>query len=449
MVSEPLAAALYARPRRFRPYAEYKDSGIEWLGDIPTHWEVKRLKYLATTNDEVLSEGTDPGFEITYVDISSVDAVSGISGTETLPFERAPSRARRIVRDGDVIVSTVRTYLRGIAPIQKPEPNLIVSTGFAVVRPGCLDSSFAAYALRAPYFLDRVVANSMGVSYPAIEARTMAAFPIAFPGLAEQRAIAVFLDLETATIDALVTKKERVIELLQEKRAALIARAVTQGLDPSVPMKNSGVDWLNMVPAHWDVKKVKRLCLVRRGASPRPIDDPIYFDDEGQYAWVRIADVTASDRYLERTTQRLSDLGRSKSVPLEPGELFVSIAATVGKPVITKVKCCIHDGFVYFVGLRENREFLYYLFSCGEPYKGLGKLGTQLNLNTDTIGDIYLPIPSQTEQQSIVRFIDCETAKIDALVTKVRDAIDRLKELRNSLISAAVTGKIDVQEEAG
>ena len=155
--------------------------------------------------------------------------------------------------------------------------------------------------------------------------------------------------------------------------------------------------------------------------------------------------MTASERYLEQTTQRLSDLGKSKSVALEPGELFVSIAATVGKPIITKIRCCIHDGFVYFVGLREDRDYLYYLFSCGEPYKGLGKLGTQLNLNTDTIGDIYFPRPSGAEQRAIVRFLDQEIEKIDGLVERVRDAIERLRELRTALISAAVTGKIDVR----
>jgi type I restriction enzyme S subunit len=270
---------------------------------------------------------------------------------------------------------------------------------------------------------------------------------LALPALTEQRAIAAFLDRETVRIDALVANKERLIELLQEQRTALITRAVTKGLDPTDPMEDSGVEWLGEIPAHWEVKKVKRLCLVRRGASPRPIEDPIYFDDEGEYAWVRIADVTASDRYLEATTQRLSALGKSKSVSLEPGELFVSIAATVGKPIITRIKCCIHDGFVYFVGLREDREYLYYLFSCGEPYKGLGKLGTQLNLNTDTIGDIYLPLPKRAEQDAIVQFLDLETARIDALVTKVRRAIDHLKELRTAFISAAVTGKIDVREE--
>ncbi|MFQ5478288.1 MAG: restriction endonuclease subunit S [Candidatus Binatia bacterium] len=132
---------------------------------------------------------------------------------------------------------------------------------------------------------------------------------------------------------------------------------------------------------------------------------------------------------------------------LEPGELFLSIAATVGKPIITRIKCCIHDGFVYFVGLRENREYLYSLLSCGEPYKGLGKLGTQFKLNADTIGAIYLPRPSAAEQDAIVHFLDRENARIDALVAKVREAIERLKELRTALISAAVTGKIDARGE--
>jgi type I restriction enzyme S subunit len=212
---------------------------------------------------------------------------------------------------------------------------------------------------------------------------------------------------------------------------------------PYPEYKDSGVEWLSEVPVHWEIKKIKRLCLVRRGASPRPIDDPVYFDDEGEYSWVRIADVTASGRYLLQTTQRLSELGKSKSVPLEPGELFLSIAATVGKPIITKIKCCIHDGFVYFVGLAANREFLYYAFACGEAYKGLGKLGTQLNLNTDTIGGIYIPVPPKPEQHVIAEFLDRETGKIDALVAKKERLTELLQEKRTALVTRAVTKGLD------
>ena len=207
--------------------------------------------------------------------------------------------------------------------------------------------------------------------------------------------------------------------------------------------KDSGVEWLGRIPAHWEAKKIKRLCLVKRGASPRPIEDPIYFDDDGEYAWVRISDVSASIKYLESTEQRLSEIGKAKSVPLEPGELFLSIAATVGKPIITRIKCCIHDGFVYFVALKENREYLFYLFSSGELYKGIGKTGTQLNLNTDTIGDIRLPVPKSHEQELIAAFLDRETAKIDALVVKKERLIALLQEKRSALITRAVTKGIE------
>jgi type I restriction enzyme, S subunit len=212
---------------------------------------------------------------------------------------------------------------------------------------------------------------------------------------------------------------------------------------PYPAYKDSGVEWLGEIPAHWEVKKIKRLCLIKRGASPRPIDDPIYFDDEGEYSWVRISDVTASTRYLLTTTQRLSELGQSRSICLEPGDIFLSIAATVGKPIITKIKCCIHDGFVYFVGLKEYREYLYYIFLGGELYKGLGKIGTQLNLNTDTIGDIRIPVPPQEEQRAIVNFLDYETTKIDALIAKKERLIELLTEKRTALISYAVTKGLD------
>ena len=242
----------------YAPYPTYRDSGVEWLADVPTHWQVRRLKYLATVNDEALAETTDPSLEIAYVDIGNIDSVEGITGKEDLAFEDAPSRARRIVRQGDVIISTVRTYLRAIVRIEATDANLIVSTGFAVVRPRHLDGGFVAYALSAPYFVERVAAFSVGVSYPAINASELTCLDIAFPPLVEQRAIAAFLDRETAKIDSLVTTKERLIELLQEKRTALISRAVTKGLDPNVPMKDSGVEWLGAIPAYWTGLPLKR-----------------------------------------------------------------------------------------------------------------------------------------------------------------------------------------------
>lgn len=203
--------------------------------------------------------------------------------------------------------------------------------------------------------------------------------------------------------------------------------------------KNTDEVWLGDVPTHWRDIKINRLSLIKRGASPRPIDDPKYFDADGEYAWVRIADVTACDTYLETTPQRLSTLGASLSVKLEPNELFLSIAGTVGKPCINKIKACIHDGFVYFPEYKENIKFLYYIFAAGEAYKGLGKFGTQLNLNTETVGGIKVGLPCLEEQEKIVTFLDHETAKIDTLIAKQEKLIELLKEKRQAVISHAVT----------
>lgn len=203
--------------------------------------------------------------------------------------------------------------------------------------------------------------------------------------------------------------------------------------------KDSGEEWLGQVPSHWKVIQIKHLSVVKRGASPRPIDDPKYFDDDGEYAWTRIADVTASDVYLNNAPQRLSGLGSSLSVKLEPGALFLSIAGTVGKPCITGIKACIHDGFVYFPELKVPNKFLFYVFAGEQAYKGLGKFGTQLNLNTDTVGGIKIGCASNDELESIIRFLDHETAKIDTLIEKQQQLIQLLKEKRQAVISHAVT----------
>ncbi|MQF28341.1 restriction endonuclease subunit S [Vibrio parahaemolyticus] len=211
-------------------------------------------------------------------------------------------------------------------------------------------------------------------------------------------------------------------------------------------MKDSGVEWLGDVPEHWDVIFIKHLSRVKRGASPRPIDDPKYFDDNGEYAWTRIADVSSAGMYLTSTTQRLSTLGSSLSVRLNANELFLSIAGTVGKPCITVSKACIHDGFVYFPELKINNKFLYYIFDAGQAYLGLGKMGTQLNLNTDTVGGIKVGLPPKDEIEQIVTHIENQSRKYSELIDRAVDSIELMKERKTALISAAVTGKIDVRD---
>ncbi len=220
-----------ARAAGLDPHPKLRPSGIDWLGAVPEHWDVMRLKHSTSINDETLSETTNPGFEMSYVDISSVHQIRGIVAVEEITFGDAPSRARRVVRDGDTIVSTVRTYLRAIAPVSNAPSNMIVSTGFAVVRPRRVFPAFLSYALRESGLIDAIVARSVGVSYPAVNASEIGALPIPLPEKGEQKAIAEFLDRETAKINSIVAKVEAAIKRLQVYRAALITAAVTGKID--------------------------------------------------------------------------------------------------------------------------------------------------------------------------------------------------------------------------
>lgn len=209
-------------------YPEYDDSGIEWVGAIPTHWRVAPLKTVATCNDESLSEYTDPEKEFEYVEIGDVDEIKGILKTQRISFADSPSRARRLPRHGDILVSTVRTYLRAITPVRSAFDELVASTGFAVVRPlsDRLSSEFAGYMLRAEWLISEIISRSVGVNYPAIRSEEIMSLRIPVPPMREQKAIADFLDHETARIDALIEEQQRLIELLREKLHKNLAAVV-------------------------------------------------------------------------------------------------------------------------------------------------------------------------------------------------------------------------------
>ena len=213
------------------PNVPMKTSGIKWLGEVPEHWSVKRLKYLSSCNDESLPESTDPDFEMLYVDISSVTRIEGITNKEEMRFEDAPSRARRRVRDGDTIVSTVRTYLRAIAPIENAEDNLIVSTGFAVLRPVNICSDYLSLIIQSHYVVESIVARSVGVSYPAINASDIGDIRITIPPTSEQHDIVDKVRKAILQIDTLQSKNEHSITLLREYRSSLIHHAVTGKID--------------------------------------------------------------------------------------------------------------------------------------------------------------------------------------------------------------------------
>lgn len=205
-----------------------KSSQLKWLDKIPTHWEIKPLKYFVSYNDEALPEKTDKDFELHYIDISNVNKDGKVAEIVTYKFKDAPSRAKRIVKDGDVIVSTVRTYLKAITQIKGDTENLIVSTGFIVLRPkNKILSDYLNYAVRANYFIETVCSNSYGVSYPAINASELVQIKIAIPDKTEQLQIVNFLNKELYLLNETIFKIEKEIALTEEYKTTIIAEAVT------------------------------------------------------------------------------------------------------------------------------------------------------------------------------------------------------------------------------
>jgi type I restriction enzyme, S subunit len=434
----------------YQGYQKYQDSGVEWLGDIPEHWKVKRLKNIASCNDEALGENTAPDYEIEYVDISSVDLVSGIRHYENMTFEKAPSRARRKVQNGDTIISTVRTYLKSIAAIKEPPINLIVSTGFAVIRPKInINSNYIGYLLQSEGFVGKVVSNSVGVSYPAINSSVLISLPVVEPPLIEQEKIAQFLDYKTKQIDELIKKKETLIEKLDEKRTAIISHAVTKGLDSSVPIKDSGIEWLGDIPKHWEVIKVKHLTKILRGKfTHRPRNDPRFYD--GQHPFIQTGDVANANKFIMEYTQTLNENGYAVSKEFPSGTLVMTIAANIGDMAILNFNACFPDSIVGFLPSKmTDIFFLYHLFSSmKKQFLSTAVLNTQLNLNVERISNIFTVIPPLKEQLQITDFLNKEMQKLDQQKAKIKEAIELLKEYRTSLITNAVTGKIDVSQIA-
>jgi type I restriction enzyme S subunit len=408
----------------FPRYPKYKPSGVEWLGDVPEGWDVTLAKrFITVKSGEMISaeDETEEGFPLIGGNGIRAHALKWNTLADTLVIGRVGAKC---------------------GCVHHIRENFWASEhAFRVIEKRLFAKRFFFHLLSSLGLNNFAITTAQ----PLLNTQIVESQWISVPPLPEQTAIAEFLDRETGKIDGLVAEQRRLMELLKEKRQAVISHAVTKGLNPHAPIKPSGIEWLGDVPEHWKVVPIKWLSPVKRGASPRPIDDPKYFDEEGEYAWVRIADVSACDGVLSETTQRLSPLGSSLSVKILPNELFVSIAGTVGKPCISAIKACIHDGFVYFPTLKINPWFLFRIFEAGDCYGGLGKWGTQLNLNTDTVGSIRIAIPPADELHQLLKFMDDESSRFDTLTAEAQRAIDLLQERRTALISAAVTGQIDVR----
>jgi type I restriction enzyme S subunit len=418
-----------------------------------TRFPSRRLKYAATINDEALPEATDSDFELAYIDIGNVDSQGRVHDIVSYRFEAAPSRARRIVRDGDVIISTVRTYLQAIASVEAPQDNLIVSTGFAVVRPSSvLDHRFCKYALRANRFLWEVESRSTGVSYPAINASDLGDIEISLPDMGTQRLIANYLDRETARIDGLIAAKERMLALLEEKRAALISRVVTRGLDPNVPLKPSGHEWLGEIPAHWGLQRLKQLAEVRGGLTL----GKQYSGDLFEYPYLRVANV--QDGYLDLEDVLTVEVPASEAASnlLAKGDVLMNEGGDIdklGRGCVWRdeIAPCLHQNHVFAVRPHSvDADWLALWTSTLEAkryFESRAKRSTNLaSISGSNIKELPVPLPPIEEQLAIRQFLDDRRHRLEKVRSELRHSLRLLTERRAALITAAVTGQIPPEE---
>lgn len=438
----------------YRPYPAYKDSGVEWLGEVPEHWELKPLWTITNINQDERDKFFDDLEEIEYVDISTVTLDGGISSPIRILAKDAPSRAQRKAKAGDIVISTVRTYLRAIGKVLPEHESAIFSTGFAIVRPANrIAPEFLYYALLSDYFLSEVEARSSGISYPAINASDLSKISIAIPvAIEEQIKLARLLDQETARIDALIAKKTRFIELLREKRQALITQAVTQGLDPAAKRKDSGVEWLGEVPEHWEIKTLKYIAKFCGGGTPAR--DNLNFWN-GDIPWVSPKDMKVEDIYTTEEYITQAGLKNSATSLVPQDQVLLVVRSGILKhtvPVaINKIVVALNQDMRAILFNPEDCMQKFFLrwvqgFNNDLLKAWLKQGATVESIEHDYLANTILPLPSITEQQTIIAYLDRETTRIDTLITKTQQSLDLLKERRAALITAAVTGQIDLRE---
>lgn len=406
---------------KYKPYPSYKDSGIEWLGDVPDHWDLKAIKYVASCNDEALNENTAGETEINYVEISGVSSDRGIHEVSRVAFKDAPSRARRIVQNEDVIVSTVRTYLKSIAQVKEAAENLIVSTGFAVIRPRAIESSFLGYLFHSEYLISEIISRSVGISYPAINATDLIRLKLPVPVLEEQTAIANFLDQETSKIDLLIEKQQAMIALLKEK---IISLALNEQINGKGKMQ-----------------RLRHLVHV--------VNRPVVIKDDEKYEALGL--YNRGRGLFHKPKKPGLEMGDSDFYYVESGDLIISgqfaWEGAVTMATYNENGCVVSHRYPVIRGKSIDTEYLLSLlfteygdFLLNESSRGSAGRNRPLNLNL--LLNEKIRIPSRQVQDELKRLIKLKTVT----EVKAEQAIALLKERKTALISAAVTGKIDVRE---
>ena len=437
-----------------KPYPKYKDSGVEWIGEIPERWHIAALKRLAAVRYGLGQPPKEKEGGVPLV--RATDLHDGKIFLDKLVYvdpADVPKTRDAFLSEGEIIVVRSGAYTGDSAII----PNELVGgvAGYdMVVRCSRIRSDFLSRALLSSYIQkSQLEQSSLRAAQPHLNAEELGATSVVLPNEPEQFSIACYLDAKTAGIDTLIDKKRRQIELLKAYRASVISEAVTKGLSPSVHMKDSGVEWIGKIPEHWSVRRLKHLLV---GKLQYGANESAENDDPTMPRYIRITDF-GDDGKLHADTFKSLPMEVAKDYLLSEGDiLFARSGATVGKTFQFKN----YNGAACYAGyliraVPDPAEVLsdyLYFFTRSNAYENWKNSSfsqaTIQNIGADKYQNLSVSHPSVDEQAEIVRFLDVKTRQIDGLIERGERQIESLQTYRTSLISEAVTGKIDVRDWA-
>ena len=421
----------------FKQYPSYKNSGVEWLGDVPEHWKLKpiwslfkRVKRVDFVNERLLSVYRDYG----VIPKDSRDDNNNRASEDLTPYQ--------LVCPNDLVINKMKAWQGSIAISQLKG---IVSPAYYIYQPKAeYCSKYIHFLIRSVYYIQSYKNYSKGIRVNQwdLEHEAFTHIDLLIPSIDEQQKIVSFLDTETARIDKLISKQEKLIKLLEEQRKSIISHAVTKGLNPNAPMKDSGVEWLGEVPEHWDVYPFWHLFKQKEITNKTKekllsvyLDRGVILHSEGggmvhkpaenleKYQLVEVNDFVMNNQQAWRG-----------SVGVSPHQGIVSPAYLIFKPNKE-----LNPQFSKYQ-LRDKYIIDQFMISS----LSVGTI--QRQIKNHLLRVIQVPTPPLNDQQKIVSFLDTETARIDNLISKQEKLIQKLKEYRSSIISHAVTGKIDVRE---
>ena len=436
-----------------KKYPKYKPSNIDWIGDIPEHWDVKRLKYVATASpsniDKKSKENEDTIFLCNYVDVYKNDFI-----TDEIEFMKATASKAQIekftLKKGDIIATKDSESANdiGIAALVKQDfEDVVCGYHLTYIKPEKLLGEYLFRQFQSEYIKRKFETLANGVTRYALGVDAFNCLNLVLPPEEEQIAIANYLDKKTQEIDQLIEDKKQLIQLFEEEKKVVISLAVSKGISQNVAVKESGIDWMGLIPKHWDIKKLN-WCFsnIGSGTTPKSGEEEYYFN--GYINWLLTGDL--NDGEIIETTKKITDkaIKDYSSLKIYPVDSIViaMYGATIGKLGLLKIETTVNQACCVMSNpLHHTTMFLfYYLLAVRQEIINMSYGGGQPNISQEILKTLKITVPPLDEQEKIVNHIELESRRIDSKIEKTKKLIDLLIEYRSALISEVVIGKVKV-----